>query len=147
MVCLFAWEYHKETKRCKHFPCASQPSLFWLSYNQHSKSSSLQFFFICSVGLLLSSSCSAEHATYCRLKTLESFHFQTPAVLIPPRSLRAYRPAETGRKGRSHCVFFQGCTPHGTLHRCVRCKLHCDIKKGTYCSFLTIILAYCYSVN
>lgn len=28
-----------------------------------------------------------------------------------------------------------------------RCKLHCDIKKGTYCSFSRIILAYCYSVH
>lgn len=34
-----------------------------------------------------------------------------------------------------HCVFFTGHIPHGTLHRRVSCKLHCNIIKGTYCSF------------
>ena len=36
---------------------------------------------------------------------------------------------EEVREGDS-TVFYKGCTPHSTLHRCVRCKLHCDVKKG-----------------
>lgn len=37
--------------------------------------------------------------------------------------------------GKLHCVLLTGHIPHGTLHRRVSCKLHCNIKKGTYCSF------------
>lgn len=37
--------------------------------------------------------------------------------------------------GKFHCVWLPGQIPHGTLHRRVSCKLHCNIIKGTYCSF------------
>lgn len=39
-----------------------------------------------------------------------------------------------------HCVLFSGCIPHGTLHRCVRCKLHCDIKKKEHIALFSKIL-------
>lgn len=45
------------------------------------------------------------------------------------------------------CVF-QRSWPLGTLHRCVRCKLHCDIKKRNILLFFKdITIANCYTVH
>lgn len=44
--------------------------------------------------------------------------------------------------GKLHCVLLTGHIPHGTLHRRVSCKLHCNIKKKEHIALFSKILTY-----
>lgn len=104
------------------------------------QSADLFLFLMCNVGFLYLTA-----APLSRQHTVdgEQVMIQQAQTVLSLPDLCVCRPADKqAEKGDFHCVFFQGCTPHGTLHRCVRCKLHCDIKKRNILLFFKVNISF-----